>query len=112
MDISVSLDDFGTGYSSLAYVQNYQFDKIKLDKAFARSIETDRTARATISALANIAKATGSKLLLEGVETEAQAKIAAAHGVNEMQGYLFSRPIPAAEILSKIDGKLLQKRAA
>jgi diguanylate cyclase (GGDEF)-like protein len=112
MDISVSLDDFGTGYSSLAYVQNYQFDKIKLDKAFARSIETDRTARATISALANIAKATGSKLLLEGVETEAQAKIAAAHGVNEMQGYLFSRPIPAAEILSKIDSKLLEKRAA
>jgi EAL domain-containing protein (putative c-di-GMP-specific phosphodiesterase class I) len=112
MDISVSLDDFGTGYSSLAYVQNYQFDKIKLDKAFARSIETDRTARATISALANIAKATGSKLLLEGVETEAQAKIAAAHGVNEMQGYLFSRPLPAAEILSKIDSKLLEKRAA
>jgi diguanylate cyclase (GGDEF)-like protein len=112
MDISVSLDDFGTGYSSLAYVQNYRFDKIKLDKAFARSIETDRTARATISALANIAAATGSKLLLEGVETEAQALIAAAHGVSEMQGYLFSKPVPASEIPGKILGKLYENRAA
>ncbi len=59
-------------------------------------METDRTSRATISALANIAKVTGSTLLLEGVETEAQARIAAAHGVNEMQGYLFAsrRPRP------------------
>jgi diguanylate cyclase (GGDEF)-like protein len=112
MDVSVSLDDFGTGYSSLAYVQNYRFDKIKLDKAFARSIENDRTARATIAALSNIAKATGSKLLLEGVETEAQARIATAHGVNEMQGYLFSKPVPAAEIPGIIQGKIGQKRAA
>jgi diguanylate cyclase (GGDEF)-like protein len=112
MDISISLDDFGTGYSSLAYVQNYRFDKIKLDKAFARSIETDRTSRATIAALANIAQATGSKLLLEGVETEAQARIAAAHGVGEMQGFLFSRPIPASEIPSKILGKFNEKRVA
>jgi predicted signal transduction protein with EAL and GGDEF domain len=112
MDITVSLDDFGTGYSSLAYVQRYRFDKIKLDKAFANSIETDRTSRATIAALANIARATGSRLLLEGVETEAQAKIAAAHGVNEMQGYLFSRPVPAADIPFLIAGKSTKKAAA
>jgi EAL domain-containing protein (putative c-di-GMP-specific phosphodiesterase class I) len=93
-------------------VQNYRFDKIKLDKAFAREIETDRTSRATISALANIAAATGSKLLLEGVETEAQARIATAHGVCEMQGYLFSVPIPASQIPGIILGKLTQKRVA
>jgi diguanylate cyclase (GGDEF)-like protein len=112
MDISISLDDFGTGYSSLAYVQNYRFDKIKLDKAFARTIADDRTTRATIAALANIAAVTGSKLLLEGVETEEQARIAVAHGVQEMQGFYFSRPVPADEILSKIRGKLHNKRAA
>jgi len=112
MDVSVSLDDFGTGYSSLAYVQKYKFDKIKLDKAFAVAIETDRTSRATISALANIAKVTGSTLLLEGVETEAQARIATAHGVNEMQGYLFGRPMPAEEILIKIGGGTHKNRAA
>jgi EAL domain-containing protein (putative c-di-GMP-specific phosphodiesterase class I) len=112
MDISISLDDFGTGYSSLAYVQNYRFDKIKLDKAFARSIEEDRTTRATIAALANIAAVTGSRLLLEGVETEEQARIAVAHGVQEMQGFYFSRPVPADEILSKIEGNLLKNRAA
>jgi EAL domain-containing protein (putative c-di-GMP-specific phosphodiesterase class I) len=112
MDVSVSLDDFGTGYSSLAYVQNYRFDRIKLDKAFAREIETDRTSRATISALANIATATGSRLVLEGVETEAQARIAAAHGVVEMQGYLFSRPIPASKIPGIIPGQSAQKRVA
>ncbi len=112
MDVRVSLDDFGTGYSSLAYVQKYRFDKIKLDKAFANAIETDRTSRATISALANIAKVTGSTLLLEGVETEAQARIAASHGVNEMQGYLFGKPAPAAQILANLGGKKVQNRAA
>ena len=112
MDVRVSLDDFGTGYSSLAYVQKYKFDKIKLDKAFASAIETDRTSRATISALANIAKVTGSTLLLEGVETEAQARIAAAHGVNEMQGYLFGKPVPPHQILGKFRGKNAEKRAA
>ncbi len=112
MDVRVSLDDFGTGYSSLAYVQKYKFDKIKLDKAFADSVETDRTSRATISALANIAKVTGSTLLLEGVETEAQARIAVAHGVNEMQGYLFGKPVPAAQTLALFRGKTPQNRAA
>ncbi len=112
MDVRVSLDDFGTGYSSLAYVQKYKFDKIKLDKAFADSVETDRTSRATISALANIAKVTGSTLLLEGVETEAQSRIAAAHGVNEMQGYLFGKPASAAQTLALFRGKTAQNRAA
>ncbi len=112
MDVRVSLDDFGTGYSSLAYVQKYKFDKIKLDKAFADSVETDRTSRATISALANIAKVTGSTLLLEGVETEAQARIAAAHGVNEMQGFLFGKPASAAHTLALFRGKTLQNKAA
>jgi diguanylate cyclase (GGDEF)-like protein len=112
MDVSISLDDFGTGYSSLAYVQNYRFDKIKLDKAFARTIETDHTTRATIAALANIAAATGSKLLLEGVETEAQARIARDNGVHELQGWLFGRPMPAADIPSKFGGVTPKKSAA
>jgi len=112
MEISVSLDDFGTGYSSLAYVQNYRFDRIKLDRAFAREIETDRTSRATISALANIAAATGSTLLLEGVESEPQARIACAHGVTEMQGFLFSRPIPASQIPGIIQSRFDEKRVA
>jgi diguanylate cyclase (GGDEF)-like protein len=98
MDISISLDDFGTGYSSLAYVQNYRFDKIKLDKAFARSVEHDQTTRATIAALANIAAATGSRLLLEGVETEAQARIARDNGVHELQGYFFGKPLSPRDI--------------
>ncbi|MGL4241333.1 MAG: putative bifunctional diguanylate cyclase/phosphodiesterase, partial [Beijerinckiaceae bacterium] len=112
MDISISLDDFGTGYSSLAYVQNYQFDKIKLDKAFARNIEDDRTTRATVAALANIAAATGSRLLLEGVETAAQARIALEQGVHELQGFHFGRPMPAKQILEKFGENQQQNRAA
>ncbi len=112
MDISISLDDFGTGYSSLAYVQNYRFDRIKLDKAFARSIERDHTTRATISALANIAAATGSRLLLEGVETAEQARIAREHGVHELQGYYFSKPLTAEEITEEFMGKRRRKIAA
>lgn len=112
MDISISLDDFGTGYSSLAYVQNYTFDKIKLDKAFARTIESDHTTRATIAALANIAAATGSRLLLEGVETRAQAEIARENGVNELQGWLFGKPLPASEIPGKFGVTSSRKSAA
>jgi EAL domain-containing protein (putative c-di-GMP-specific phosphodiesterase class I) len=111
MDISISLDDFGTGYSSLAYVQNYRFDKIKLDKAFARSVESDQTTRATIAALANIAAATGSKLLLEGVETANQALIARQNGVHELQGYHFGKPMNREELLVKF-GKKSQRRSA
>jgi diguanylate cyclase (GGDEF)-like protein len=112
MDVSISLDDFGTGYSSLAYVQNYRFDKIKLDKAFARGIEHDNTTRATVAALASIAAATGSRLLLEGVETEAQATIAREQGVHQLQGYHFGRPMSAEQILGKIGGELREKRVA
>jgi diguanylate cyclase (GGDEF)-like protein len=112
MDISISLDDFGTGYSSLAYVQNYRFDKIKLDKAFARNIERDRTTRATVAALANIAAVTGSRLLLEGVETADQARIALEQGVHELQGFYFGRPVTAEEILEKLGGIRAEKRAA
>jgi diguanylate cyclase (GGDEF)-like protein len=112
MDISISLDDFGTGYSSLAYVQNYRFDKIKLDKAFARSVEHDRTTRATIAALANIAAATGSHLLLEGVENEAQARIALENGVHELQGFHFGKPMPLESILEKIRGSVTARSAA
>jgi diguanylate cyclase (GGDEF)-like protein len=112
MDISISLDDFGTGYSSLAYVQNYRFDKIKLDKAFARNIETDHTTRATIAALASIAAATGSRLLLEGVETAEQARFASLQGVHELQGYYFSKPISGEQVIDKIIGKLDKKYAA
>jgi diguanylate cyclase (GGDEF)-like protein len=112
MDISISLDDFGTGYSSLAYVQNYRFDKIKLDKAFARTIEHDHTTRATVAALANIAAATGSKLLLEGVESQAQARIAREQGVHQLQGYHFGKPDTAEVFLQKIGGKPGEKRVA
>jgi diguanylate cyclase (GGDEF)-like protein len=112
MDISISLDDFGTGYSSLAYVQNYRFDKIKLDKAFARTIEHDQTTRATIAALANIAAATGSRLLLEGVENAEQARIAREQGVQELQGFYFSKPVPGDQIPEKIPGLYSRRQAA
>jgi diguanylate cyclase (GGDEF)-like protein len=111
MDVSISLDDFGTGYSSLAYVQNYRFDKIKLDKAFAATVEHDRTTQATIAALASIAAATGSRLLLEGVETAAQARVARANGVQEMQGFHFGAPMSSEEILIKF-GKQTPRMAA
>jgi diguanylate cyclase (GGDEF)-like protein len=112
MDISISLDDFGTGYSSLAYVQNYRFDKIKLDKAFARNIERDRTTRVTVAALASIAAATGCRLLLEGVESAEQARIAHEQGVHELQGFFFGRPLSAQRVLEELRGETRQNRAA
>ncbi len=97
--VSISLDDFGTGYSSLSYLHAFPLDKVKIDQSFLRDLDGDGRKLTLLRGMARLAAELGMRVAVEGVETEEQlALIAAEIGVDEAQGYLFSRPIPSAEI--------------
>jgi EAL domain-containing protein (putative c-di-GMP-specific phosphodiesterase class I) len=95
--IAVSLDDFGTGYSSLAYLQKFHIDFIKIDQSFVRQLVQGSTDLALCQAIIVMAHALGMKVIAEGIETENQRALLAAAGCDYGQGYLFSRPVPAAD---------------
>lgn len=94
----LSLDDFGTGYSSLAYLQKYPFDQIKIDKCFIDDVLVSSKSRALIKAVRILSTDLGMNLVAEGVETEQQADCLTAIGVDYLQGYYFSRPMPTEQI--------------
>ncbi|TYL94382.1 EAL domain-containing protein [Bradyrhizobium rifense] len=98
LGVRIALDDFGTGYSSLTYLQCFPFDKIKIDRSFVRDVATDAGSLNIVRAIAALANGMGMTATAEGVETREQLERIAAEGCTEMQGYLFSRPLPAAEI--------------
>lgn len=93
----LSLDDFGTGYSSLAYVSRFPFDKIKIDQSFVRDIIENPVNAAIATAAIVMARSMNLSVLAEGVETEAQAGFLRGRRCDAMQGFLFSRALPATE---------------
>ncbi|MFY0609885.1 MAG: EAL domain-containing protein [Hyphomicrobiaceae bacterium] len=95
---SLAMDDFGTGYSSLSYLQKYPFDKIKIDRSFIGSIASERGGMAIFKAILGLAEALDMKTTAEGIETEEQLQLLRQEGCKFAQGYLYSRPVPAAEI--------------
>jgi diguanylate cyclase (GGDEF)-like protein/PAS domain S-box-containing protein len=97
LGIHVAMDDFGTGYSSLSYLQRFHFDKIKVDRSFIWAIGTEPTAKAIVRAVINLANSLGMLTCAEGVETDEQLATLRCEGCSEVQGYLFGKPMPAAE---------------
>jgi diguanylate cyclase (GGDEF)-like protein len=95
---SVALDDFGTGYSSMSYLQKFPFDRLKIDRAFVASLAASGNTAAIIHSIVTLGHALGMKVLAEGVETDEQRVLLRLAGCDEMQGFLFARPGPAAEI--------------
>lgn len=93
--IQVSVDDFGTGYSSLAYLRRFPIDKLKIDIAFIRDVTTNAEDAAIVNAIITMAHSLQVQVVAEGVETAAQRAYLVAHGCDQIQGYLVSRPLPA-----------------
>ncbi len=96
--IEVSVDDFGTGYSSFAYLRQLPVDALKIDRSFVEGVERDPQAAALTASIVAMGHALGLRVIAEGVETDGQRALLAGFGCDEMQGYLFCRPVPAAEI--------------
>jgi len=98
LGVRMALDDFGTGYSSLSYLQRFPFDKIKIDRAFIKDVAEPNGSASIVQAVVNIAAARAMTTTAEGVETEAQLAALRRLDCTEMQGYLFSKPLAAADI--------------
>jgi EAL domain-containing protein (putative c-di-GMP-specific phosphodiesterase class I) len=98
LGVRIALDDFGTGYSSLSYLQSFPFDKIKIDRSFIRDVADGVASVSIVRAVASMAKGLGMTTTAEGVETIEQLDAVRSEGCTEMQGFLFSQPLPAEEI--------------
>jgi EAL domain-containing protein (putative c-di-GMP-specific phosphodiesterase class I) len=92
--VRLAIDDFGTGYSSLAYLQSLPAQVVKIDQSFVRDIEHDERKRALVTAMTKLSHDLGHRVVAEGVETEAVARVVRAAGCDEAQGYLYARPLP------------------
>src|ERR1700688_3185420 len=98
LGIRIAMDDFGTGYSSLTYLQCFPFDKIKIDRSFVKDITENTGSLNIVRAVAALANGMGMTATAEGVETSEQLDRIRSEGCTEMQGFLFSRPLPAHQI--------------
>jgi diguanylate cyclase (GGDEF)-like protein/PAS domain S-box-containing protein len=96
--ISIVLDDFGTGYCSLSYLTRFSFDKVKIDKSFTQGLSNRADCAAVVASVLTLARGLDMVVTAEGVETKQQFQLLRAAGVNQVQGYLFGRPVPFGEL--------------
>jgi len=104
MGVKLSIDDFGTGYSSLSYLQRLAVNKLKIDQSFVNDMLGEDGAIAIVKAIIQLGHALQLTVIAEGVETQEQFAALRDYGCDEVQGYLFSRPVPEAEFV-KLFGK-------
>ncbi|MBX3620016.1 MAG: bifunctional diguanylate cyclase/phosphodiesterase [Rhizobacter sp.] len=98
LGVHISIDDFGTGHSSLSYLRTLPADELKIDRSFVLDLETSEDARKVALAVVNLAKALSLKVVAEGVETEGQNRILRDMGCDQLQGFLFAKPMSAKAI--------------
>ena len=99
LGIMVAIDDFGTGYSSMSYLKQFAFDKLKIDRRFICDADSDPRSAAIVDAIIGLSGKMGSSTTVEGVETEAQFNFAVSRGCDELQGFMFSAPMPADRVM-------------
>jgi EAL domain-containing protein (putative c-di-GMP-specific phosphodiesterase class I) len=111
MGVRIALDDFGTGYSSLSYLTRFPLDKLKIDRSFILPIgtATGEDGEAIVKSVISMAKALKIRVVAEGVESEDQADFLSRHGCDEMQGYLYARPLSVAAMGALLSAQRGQK---
>ena len=100
----ISIDDFGTGYSSLSYLKRFPIDKLKIDQSFIRELPCDEDSAVITNAIISLAHNLQLKVIAEGVETQAQFDYLSQHGCNEVQGFLFSKPLTSQDFTNQLYG--------
>jgi diguanylate cyclase (GGDEF)-like protein len=98
LGVRIALDDFGTGYSSIGYLRSFNFDKLKIDQSFIKDLLADEKSLAIVRAIVGLGSSFGITTTAEGVETEDQRRCLNNEGCTEVQGYLYSKPLPPNEI--------------
>ena len=110
--VRFSIDDFGTGYSSFRYIKSFPIDRLKIDQSFIRNMDKNASDAAIVDAIIGLAKNLKLDVLAEGVETEAQRDWLVAAGCDEVQGFLFGRPLPADDFVALVRANSRVARSA
>ncbi|VUD69005.1 Cyclic di-GMP phosphodiesterase Gmr [Thalassocella blandensis] len=119
LGVAISIDDFGTGYSNLAYLSRFPLSRLKIDRVFVDNIQSQHNHFQVARAIMDLAKGMKLKVVAEGIETQEELSVLLGMGVDELQGYLFDKPLPADKLLPLLQTKLayldrfpLKKRSA
>jgi EAL domain-containing protein (putative c-di-GMP-specific phosphodiesterase class I) len=110
--LRVAIDDFGTGYSSLAYLTRFPLASLKIDRSFVAHVLSDEADATIVRTIVDMAHTLGFTVVAEGVESEPQADFLRKLGCEQAQGFLFARPMPAADFSAHIDQAWSKARAA